>query len=56
MLGTDTSGSNDRLDPRRRDRYARVGAPGTATTLRFDGLLGGLRSLLASLIVHLQRR
>lgn len=56
MLGTDPTHSSDSLDPRRRARHARTGAPGTATAMRFEGLLNGLRSLLATAIAHLERR
>jgi hypothetical protein len=56
MFGTDPSTSSERLDPRRRPRYARRGAPGTATALRMDGLARGLRSLLANLVAVLERR
>ena len=52
MLDTNHSGSNDHLDPRRRVRgVRRHRAAGTATALRTEGLLAGLRSLLATLIV-----
>ena len=56
MLGTDPTHSSDSLDPRRRVRHARLGAPGTATAMRFEGLLIGLRTLFASAIAHLERR
>lgn len=56
MYGSDPSASSERLDPRRRPRYARLGGPGTATALRMEGFLSGIRTALATLIASLERR
>lgn len=59
MYGIDRSGSSESgtsLDPRRRPRFARAGAPGTATALRFEPIIASFRAMLASLVATLERR